>query len=292
MNFESERLKTFLTFPCDFMDKNMLAQTGMYYTGIEDKCRCYFCDVEIGRWEISDCPIGEHERFSRNCSLLRRRHTDNVPLNCDSLNRALPPISYDVCGSNDSLMMPCSRVSPSTTGFYPEHPVYALVSTRLRSYNEWPKYMKQKPIELSAAGFFYTGVGDRVKCFSCGGKLKDWNDTHQPWEQHALWLGNCNFLKVMKGEEYIETIKLKYTKKQEEEESIQQQELSDTCDDLLEPLTLPGDGRLCKICYLEDYNTIFLPCGHVVACVNCAMSVTKCPLCRKSYSNVVRAFFS
>ncbi|KMQ83398.1 inhibitor of apoptosis [Lasius niger] len=249
------------------MDKNMLAQSGMYYTGVEDKCKCHFCGVEISRWEILDCPIDEHKRFSPNCSLLRRRHTDNVPLDNESLNRTLPPISYDVCGS----------MAPHT--FYPSYSEYAIVSKRLRTYGDWPKYTKQKPIELSAAGFFYTGVGDHVKCFSCRGTLKDWNDTDQPWEKHALWLNNCNFVKVMKGEVYIESIKLKYKKKQEEIQEQQQ-----------EPV-LPGDGRLCKICYLEDYNTIFIPCGHILACENCATSVTKCPICRKEFSNVVRAYF-
>ncbi|KAL5292470.1 IAP1 family protein [Megaselia abdita] len=360
MNSESERLKTFDTFPCDFMDKAMLAKTGMYYTGMDDKCKCYFCDVEIGRWERHDCPIGEHMRFSQNCPLLRRRHVDNVPLDYDSLNAALPQASYDVCGSNDSLMVPAAVVTPldvnsssedippspasSTSTYYPDHPEYAVISARLRSFGDWPRNMKQKPAELSAAGFFYTGVGDRVKCFSCGGGLKDWDDGDQPWEQHALWLSKCNFLKLIKGEAYIQSVKDKYKKDEEScaststevttemtngtvdltpaavvaltssapststpsyclsSSSVKSTKTNDpksrlsnsteTETETNEEKKVAIEDRLCKICYTEEYNTLFIPCGHVVACANCAMSVTKCPLCRKPFTNIVRAYFS
>lgn len=354
MNSESERLKTFDTFPCDFMDKAMLAKTGMFYTGMDDKCKCYFCDVEIGRWERHDCPIGEHMRFSQNCPLLRRRHVDNVPLDVASLDAALPPASYDVCGSNDSLMVPPAVATPmdvnnssedvppspasSTRTYYPDHPEYAVISARLRSFADWPRNMKQKPAELSAAGFFYTGVGDRVKCFSCGGGLKDWDDGDQPWEQHALWLSKCNFLKLIKGETYIQSVKEKYktndscaststaateigsgdlpalppttdiesvsvasTSSCHASSSVQSTETNDPksrlsnsteAEDDDEEKKVAIEDRLCKICYTEEYNTLFIPCGHVVACANCAMSVTKCPLCRKPFTNIVRAYFS
>jgi baculoviral IAP repeat-containing protein 7/8 len=52
------------------------------------------------------------------------------------------------------------------------------------------------------------------------------------------------------------------------------------------------DSKLCKICYSDEYNTIFLPCGHVIACAKCASSVTKCPACRQPFENVMRVYFS
>lgn len=52
------------------------------------------------------------------------------------------------------------------------------------------------------------------------------------------------------------------------------------------------EEKLCKICYGAEYNTAFLPCGHVVACAKCASSVTKCPLCRKPFTDVMRVYFS
>lgn len=52
------------------------------------------------------------------------------------------------------------------------------------------------------------------------------------------------------------------------------------------------DARMCKICYGEELGVVFLPCGHMVACVKCAPGMTTCALCRQPVSMTVRAFFS
>ena len=40
--------------------------------------------------------------------------------------------------------------------------------SRLNTFVDWPISLQQKPAELAAAGFFYSGRGDKVYCFSCG----------------------------------------------------------------------------------------------------------------------------
>lgn len=354
---EDERLKTFDSWPCEWLDKKELAMTGMFYMGESDKTKCYFCEVEIGCWEREDQPVPEHLRWSPNCPLLRRRTTNNVPINCEVLERLLPPPSYDICGLNEHIeirrnafpegTIPVANIPPASpamasssgsshnTGtFYPEYPEYAIETARLRTFAEWPINMKQKPAQLAEAGFFYTGVGDRVKCFSCGGGLKDWDDNDEPWEQHALWMGKCRYVKLMKGDTYIETVILRFKKSisnaSEEgepqnvaaatssvsaaavlsvssvtgpKETEQQQTGGATTQTLAanscnapeqnrKSCSVIPEEKLCKICYANEYNTAFLPCGHVVACAKCASSVTKCPLCRKAFVDVMRVYFS
>ncbi|XP_037908821.1 death-associated inhibitor of apoptosis 1-like isoform X2 [Hermetia illucens] len=334
LNAETERIKTFEgRWPLSWMDMNLLAQTGMYYTGTDDTVKCNFCGVEIGRWEETDHPVTEHMRWSPNCPLMRRRPTANIPLDEVVLDRILPPATYDVCGGTevldirpqaypeDSIMQPIR---------FPDHPEYAIETARLRSFAEWPRTMKQKPEQLADAGFFYTGIGDRVKCFSCGGGLKDWDESDDPWEQHALWLGNCHFLKLNKTQKYIDSVIAKFKSSKESEtknegsntsntsgvssdEEHSSQELEAAKDDELNSIESERKGgsfelhdkcrhshkkkaipdeKVCKICYVNEYNTAFLPCGHVVACVKCASSVTKCPMCRQPFSNVMRVYFS
>lgn len=55
---------------------------------------------------------------------------------------------------------------------------------------------------------------------------------------------------------------------------------------------LINDQRACKICYSEEVGVVFLPCGHLVACVNCAPSLKTCAVCRKPFSATVRAYLS
>ena len=49
----------------------------------------------------------------------------------------------------------------------------------------------------------FTGKGDRVVCFHCGGGLKDWGKGDDPWVEHANWFERCPFLQLVKGREFI-----------------------------------------------------------------------------------------
>ena len=49
---------------------------------------------------------------------------------------------------------------------------------------------------------------------------------------------------------------------------------------------------LCQICYTEDQDALFYPCGHVCACVECAKQVDSCPMCRKKAVSVVKIYKS
>lgn len=77
----------------------------------------------------------------------------------------------------------------------PQHPDFSSKSTRLVTFLDWPRQMRQKPEDLAEAGFFYTGRSDKTVCFQCGGGLKDWEENDDPWQQHALWFSQCAYLK-------------------------------------------------------------------------------------------------
>jgi hypothetical protein len=52
------------------------------------------------------------------------------------------------------------------------------------------------------------GRGDQVQCFYCDGGLKNWDPEDVPCEEHARWFGECGFLRLLKGPEYVEGIRL------------------------------------------------------------------------------------
>nr|AIZ68184.1 mitochondrial ubiquitin ligase activator of NFKB 1 isoform X2 [Albuca bracteata] len=47
---------------------------------------------------------------------------------------------------------------------------------------------------------------------------------------------------------------------------------------------------LCVICLEDDYNAVFVPCGHMCCCTSCSSHLTICPLCRRRIDQVVRTF--
>ncbi|KAG8380158.1 hypothetical protein BUALT_Bualt07G0164400 [Buddleja alternifolia] len=63
-----------------------------------------------------------------------------------------------------------------------------------------------------------------------------------------------------------------------------------------EPGDIP-DGELCVICLMRRRRSAFVPCGHLVCCQRCALSVErevspKCPVCRQPIRSSVRIYDS
>ncbi|CAN7941644.1 unnamed protein product, partial [Ixodes hexagonus] len=46
----------------------------------------------------------------------------------------------------------------------------------------------------------------------------------------------------------------------------------------------------CAVCLDEQKSVLFLPCQHLVTCVNCGTRVQECPMCRAEISQRIRAF--
>lgn len=91
MNCEENRLKSFDQWKVTFVKKEHLAQLGFFYVGVADIVKCFFCNIEIGAWKQSDDALIEHMKFNRQCDLICRRPTTNVPLCAASLDLRLPP---------------------------------------------------------------------------------------------------------------------------------------------------------------------------------------------------------
>ena len=72
---------------------------------------------------------------------------------------------------------------------------------RLKTFYNWPKQMIPDKYALAKAGFLYTGEGDKVMCFRCGVGVCDWERTDGAWKEHKKWSPNCDYLKMVGGNE-------------------------------------------------------------------------------------------
>ena len=48
----------------------------------------------------------------------------------------------------------------------------------------------------------------------------------------------------------------------------------------------------CKICMSNQVGVVFLPCGHLISCVNCSPKVKDCPFCRQFIKGKVKTYMS
>ncbi|XP_045195698.2 baculoviral IAP repeat-containing protein 3-like [Mercenaria mercenaria] len=88
----------------------------------------------------------------------------------------------------------------------PKFPQYALVPKRFESFKEWPEHIPVDKEALVEAGLVYTGVGDSVRCFFCGGGLRNWECGDVPMEEHAKWYPKCPHILLVKGQEYVDKL--------------------------------------------------------------------------------------
>ena len=71
---------------------------------------------------------------------------------------------------------------------------------RLNTFEHWPKQMLPDKYALARSGFFYTGCGDKVKCFSCGEVISEWERTDDAWKEHAKWSPRCDYVRMVGGQ--------------------------------------------------------------------------------------------
>lgn len=202
----------------------------------------------------------------------------------------------------------------------PAHPSFSSYESRLSTYSSWPANVGLNPPVLSDAGFYFTGSEDKVICFHCGGGLNNWEPTDDPWIEHALWFSKCTFLLLRKGQEFVQAVQDKQSplitvgEAKEILSEINKMTVSSgnssfevrnvcTTEKVIDENTRSSKeanpnkerselSRECKICFTEEMSVVFLPCGHVVACVKCAASLSTCPVCRQQFSGTARIYLS
>lgn len=173
---------------------------------------------------------------------------------------------------------------------------YVHIHERVLSFAGWPKTTIQKPEDLADAGFYYIGVSDRVKCYTCGGGLKDWEPEDDPWEEHALAYGeDCMYVKVTKGASFIQNVKTDYEIRSAKNNIT----ISDVQGNVIKSSNkdrkLSNDDHnkvICKICYDNEVNTILEPCHHVAMCEKCVVLILNCPICRTPILKQHEIYFS
>ncbi|GFX47662.1 e3 ubiquitin-protein ligase XIAP [Trichonephila clavipes] len=213
MKLMEERIKTFAAnWPLPGMDVKKMAEAGFFYLGIDDKVQCPFCKGIVSNWEAGDHPLTKHMKHFPLCEYIASIVAKS------SLRKTMQISSEDLYGNMESMDTSKNvqlvnededhtQMSLKQLGVLmynnPIHPQQACYDSRLRSFSSWPNNAPVSKEDLARAGFFSIGIGDFVKCFHCNGGLQSWEPGDDPWIEHARWFGNCYFLQLNKGEDFI-----------------------------------------------------------------------------------------
>ncbi|XP_005530065.2 PREDICTED: E3 ubiquitin-protein ligase XIAP isoform X1 [Pseudopodoces humilis] len=339
---EETRLKSFHNWPLSGqLTPQELANAGFYYTGVGDQVACFCCGGKLKNWEPTDRAWSEHRRHFPKCLFVLGRDVGNI--SSESI-----PAEHGISGLNNAQ--------------HPRNPSMAKYGKRLQTFLSWIYPVDKE--QLAEAGFYSIGNGDHVVCFHCGGGLQEWKENEDPWDQHAKWFPGCRFVSKEKGIEFINNVHLRdgcrdstteaaegiilpkddllqnplvqsaiamgfslseirntmekrlqmtgeshtsvedlvadlsaYKENTREEEPneipVEQDELIQLQNLYLsteEKLRRLQEEKLCKICMAKDVSVVFIPCGHLVACKECAQLLNECPLCRTDIMKIQEIF--
>jgi hypothetical protein len=160
------RIASFKNWPSSApVNAEDLAEAGFYYTGQEDVVCCFHCGVKVKQWVPGDIAIDEHIRHSPDCSYARQV--------------AQRKQHYE------SYTTPNAEATAEAMKSYEK---------RLMSFKDWPATAPVSAESLAMAGFYYSGSGDGVRCFTCHGALKGWQPGDTAWEEHAKYFPSCEFV--------------------------------------------------------------------------------------------------
>uniref|UniRef100_A0A3Q3KPZ8 RING-type E3 ubiquitin transferase n=1 Tax=Monopterus albus TaxID=43700 RepID=A0A3Q3KPZ8_MONAL len=261
---EEERLQTFQNWPTDApVTSGELAKAGFFFLGPGDKVQCFCCRGILRCWVHGDSPAAEHKRHFPTCRFILGQTVRNIPLQAGS--------SDSVDGQLLSQLQRMTMDEQETVGqaAYPEMEVE---DSRLATFHSWPTEASIQPDVLARAGFFYTGHGDNVKCFYCDGGLQNWEPGDDPWQEHAKWFPRL----LMCAHLFFSAVVSAAVKDPSPEDLLRQLQ----------------EERTCKVCMDKLVSIVFIPCGHLVVCGDCAASLRHCPICRAVIRGSVRTFMS
>ncbi|NXX34431.1 BIR7B protein, partial [Nicator chloris] len=276
MSSVARRLRTFQRWPHTApVSARDLVEAGFFYVGPRDEVQCFCCGGILKDWRPGDCPIIEHLNFFPSCKYLRAENAGNQEM------LSLQEIFDTVDGQFLSVLQ--GIVSEETAlPNEPEYPEMVTEEMRLSTFENWPQNSNMHPEQLARAGFFYTGQGDVVRCFYCDGGVRSWSFGDDPWREHAKWYPECEFLLHSRGREFVSSVQATFSTT-----LLAPSQLSTE-----EQLRRLQEERMCKVCMDKDVSVVFVPCGHLVACEECALNLRLCPICRAVIRGSVRAFMS
>ncbi|XP_061394548.1 death-associated inhibitor of apoptosis 2 [Musca vetustissima] len=300
------RLRTYTNWPIpDIQKPESLAQAGLYYQGVDDQVRCFHCNMGLRSWEKEDDPWFEHAKWYPMCQFVRlvkgakyiedvqemtRRSnpTENLITPIMTIDEAMltPPVRLALEMGVDGGVIRNETLRQLNHTGRPYETVEDLLKAVFDG-NENSDEQNIQSIETSCRG-------------ECTGII---NSSAQPIESNnAEQFESNSTSSVSTATNNIGDGRKAVGPNSESKSNECVRSASPTSrgkeQSATELLSLEEenrklkDARLCKICLDEEVAVVYLPCGHLVSCVQCAPGVEQCPLCRTAIKGFVRTYLS
>ncbi|XP_065610405.1 baculoviral IAP repeat-containing protein 7 [Cyrtonyx montezumae] len=270
MATEEMRLSTFQNWPqYTEMRPEQLARAGFFYTGQDDVVRCFYCDGGMRNWAFGDDPWREHAKWYPRCEfLLQSMGREFVSSVQESYSGTTPPRdSRDQSRQESSAFQALLRHWELRTR--PSLDQFSVARNVLEMGFNPAQVASLVENKYILTGTFYLSESELI------------SDLLQPeWAE-------CSRAEESRDAAQRET---EISSSRGEMQPVQQKEDSPLSTE--EQLRRLREERICKVCMDKDVSVVFVPCGHLVACGECALNLRLCPICRAVIRGSVRTYMS
>uniref|UniRef100_A0A3Q3S310 RING-type E3 ubiquitin transferase n=1 Tax=Mastacembelus armatus TaxID=205130 RepID=A0A3Q3S310_9TELE len=264
MEAEDSRLTTFHNWPTEAsVQPDVLARAGFFYTGHGDNVKCFYCDGGLRNWEPGDDPWQEHAKWFPRCEFLIQSRGQDYISNIQDAHFHLGETvvrTFTLSAQNKTYMVvgvgACSAMlSP-------------VVQTVLQMGFEASLVESLVQTKYLLTGQHYTSVSNLV------------TDVLQAEEEDRQRGSQSRESETRQGSTAgnVRT-----------QTPIREKVKDPSPEEMLRQLQ---EERTCKVCMDKLVSIVFIPCGHLVVCGDCAASLRQCPICRAVIRGSVRAFMS
>lgn len=285
--------------------KEALAWFGFKYCGPNDKVRCTYCDGNLREWEDGDDALEEHKRWNPKCPFLPFIMSLHVPSDIKESKNLKPPTVRINIGAETYRIEP-REIKARMDG----------TSARAIMDMGYSREIVRAVIEeqLRNNGDDFKSVTEMLEAV-----FQKAEDTKSPGPMGASnWVPNLSIPSVLPstldavlGPDNREIIQHPDDNFQPTGKKKKKKKAKKTAFPVAAPLVVPNEepvdeeyeqlkaeneelksNRLCKICMSKEMDTVFLPCGHLMTCNDCASKVKDCCMCRTFIRGTVKTFLS
>lgn len=312
MKSEEARLDTFECWPSNSpVRPGDLAEAGLFYMGHDDAVQCFCCAGMIGAWEPGDTAWGEHETHFPNCFFILGHDVGNIPLPGGSGQRSdahahmssfeerlqsfqetphhidherLAQAGFYSGGLEDRVL--CFSCGGGLKNWEPEE-------------DPWEEHAKHYPgcrfLLMEKGQEFVNSIQLQSSAASShqNGFSKDGSDVLQSSiAKQAIEMGLDPSLVERTILERMRVTSSGHSSVQALVEDCLSFTPAPPEEDPLKKLEKLEREKLCKICMDKDSCMVFLPCGHLVCCQECANALCKCPICCSAVTQKIKTYLS
>lgn len=263
------REASYVNFPSHVTQTpNELAEAGFFYSGKEDVVFCYHCGQGLKSWDPDDNVWVEHARWAPHCVHV---------LNCKGREFVMSVQEEKEDTKQDESHAENSSSSNSNN--------FGLKQSKTKSHkkNDLNSLLQTIAAEsLILNGYSKELVGKSIRIFLVKEGRENFNSTDLMKILLQLEDGEIQFEDFVTETETLD--------KDPDEKLTGDQQVE--AKSLIEENRQLKEQTLCKICLDESVSMVFLPCGHLCCCSQCAPALRKCPICRVFIRGTVKTYLN